>query len=109
MNNVQPTPYAEFEENFILLAAYFFKGLPDGYVRYKSRRSKQGKPYGNGNYFIVMAILPTGQLNYLFNIKYFYLFNIDEKETADHEIGAETDREVNIIIREFLKKSNDFK
>ena len=50
------------------------------YPVHKSRRHDDGEPCFNGEYFIVYAELPTGQITNHYPNKYWEMFNIPEKE-----------------------------
>lgn len=54
---------------------------------YKSKRHHTGEECFGGGWFIVMVDLPTGQVSNHYEMKYWDLFNIPEKEIADEWDG----------------------
>ena len=66
-------------------AAFFNELAKQGlYDVHKSRLHSDGEiPFGDNNWFIVMAELPTGQISNHYKIKDWDLFNIPEKEKAN--------------------------
>ena len=66
-------------------AAFFNELAKQGlYDVHKSRLHSDGEiPFGDDNWFIVMAELPTGQISNHYEIKDWDLFNIPEKEKAN--------------------------
>jgi len=54
---------------------------------YKSKRHHDGEECFGGGWFIVMVDLPTGQLSNHYEMKYWDLFKIPEKEIADEWDG----------------------
>lgn len=65
-------------------AAFFNLLARNGQVEVcKSRRHSDGeKCFGSDGWFIVMAILPTGQVSNHYESKYWDLFDVPERETA---------------------------
>lgn len=67
--------------NAALFNEFAEKGL---YNVHKSKRHSDGEiPFGDPNWFIVMATLPTGQISNHYEIKDWDLFNIPERYVAD--------------------------
>ena len=66
-------------------AAFFNELAKQGlYDVHKSRFHSDGEiPFGNDNWFIVMAELPTGQISNHYEMKDWNLFDIPEKEKAN--------------------------
>ena len=66
-------------------AAFFNELAKQGlYDVHKSRLHSDGEiPFGDDNWFIVIAELPTGQISNHYEIKDWDLFNIPEKEKAN--------------------------
>ena len=66
-------------------AAFFNELAKHGlYDVHKSKLHSDGNiPFGDDNWFIVMAELPTGQISNHYEIKDWDLFNIPEKEKAN--------------------------
>lgn len=73
------------------------------YDVHKSRRHSDGEyPFGKDDWFIVMAELPTGQISNHYEMKYWDLFDIPEKERSNKWDGH-TPQDVADRLREFLK------
>ena len=53
------------------------------YDVHKSKHHHDGEDCFDGGWFIVMAELPTGQISNHYELKYWDLFNIPEKERAN--------------------------
>lgn len=54
------------------------------YDAHKSKLHSDGEvPFGDPNWFIVMAELPTGQISNHYEMKHWDLFNIPEKQRAN--------------------------
>lgn len=70
----------------MLYNAAFFNRLPKEKV-HKSKRHHTGEECFGGWGFIVMAELPTGQISNHYEMKWWDLFNIPEKEIADEWDG----------------------
>lgn len=69
---------------------------------HKSRRHSDGTiPFGDENWFIVQAELPTGQISNHYEMKDWELFNVPEKEKANPYDGH-TPQDVAKRLREFL-------
>ena len=66
-------------------AAFFNELAKQGlYDVHKSRLHSDGEiPFGDPNWFIVMAELPTGQISNHYEMKDWDLFDIPEKEKAN--------------------------
>ena len=66
-------------------AAFFNELAKQGlYDVHKSRLHSDGNiPFGDDNWFIVMAELPTGQISNHYEMKDWDLFDIPEKEKAN--------------------------
>ena len=72
------------------------------YDVHKSRKHSNGEyPFGNSNWFIVMAELPTGQISNHYEMKDWDLFDIPEKEIAN-EWDGHTPKDVAERLRRFL-------
>ena len=85
-------------------AAFFNILAKDGSIKMcKSRKHSDGeKCFGSDDWFIVMAILPTGQISNHYESKYWDLFNIPEKEIA-FEYDGHTPNEAADRIERYLK------
>ena len=81
--------YHTFDELYNYRKAYnaaFFNELAKQglYDVHKSRRHSDGEiPFGNPNWFIVMAELPTGQISNHYEMKDWDLFDIPEKDKSN--------------------------
>ncbi len=85
-------------------AAFFNLLARNGQVEVcKSRRHSDGeKCFGSDDWFIVMAILPTGQVSNHYESKYWDLFDVPERETA-FEYDGHTPNEAADRIEKYLK------
>ena len=73
------------------------------YDVHKSKRHCDGEvPFGNPDYFVVVAELPTGQISNHYRMKHWDLFQIPEKKRAN-EWDGHSPSDVANRIREFLK------
>lgn len=72
------------------------------YDVHKSKLHSDGEvPFGDSNWFIVMAELPTGQISNHYEMKHWDLFNIPEKQRANVYDGH-SPQDVADRLREFL-------
>lgn len=81
--------YHTFNELYyyrMLYNAAFFNLLPKEWV-HKSKKHHDGEECFGGGWFIVMANLPTGQISNHYELKYWELFHIPEKDVADEWDG----------------------
>lgn len=85
-------------------AAFFNLLARSGQVEVcKSRRHSDGeKCFGSDDWFIVMAILPTGQVSNHYESKYWDLFDVSERETA-FEYDGHTPNEASDRLEKYLK------
>lgn len=99
--------YHTFEElyNYRLLynALAFNALLNNGIKIVKSKRHSTGELCFGGNWFIVMAELPTGQVSNHYELKYWDLFKCQEVDKAPKWDGH-TPQEAAKRIKEFLIK-----
>jgi hypothetical protein len=78
-------------------------GKQNLYDVHKSRLHSDGTvPFGNKDYFIVVAELPTGQISNHYHMKDWDLFKIPEKEKSN-EYDAHTPQDVTERLKYFLK------
>lgn len=87
-----------------------YDNLGDGswkveYDVHKSKKHSDGEDCFGGGWFIVMAELPTGQISNHYEMKYWDLFKIPEKEKANVWDGH-TPKEAADRLREFLNLQN---
>ena len=72
------------------------------YDVHKSKRHSNGEiPFGDENWFVVVAELPTGQITNHYNITDWELFQIPEKECAN-EYDGHSPQDVADRLRKFL-------
>ena len=69
-------------------------GLNNKYEVHKSLRHYDGELCFNGGWFIVVAILPTGQISNHYEEKYWNLFNIPQVEKASYPFDGHTSQDV---------------
>lgn len=104
--------YHTFNELYryrMLYNAAFFNALAkEGSIKMcKSRKHSDGeKCFGSDDWFIVMAILPTGQISNHYESKYWDLFNIPERGIA-FEYDGHTPNEAADRIEEYLKGNSN--
>lgn len=70
---------------------------------YKSKRHFDGEECFGGGWFIVVAILPTGQISNHYKIKDWNLFDIPEYEKSKYVFDGYTPQDVMNRIKEFLE------
>ena len=92
-----------YEYRLLYNASMFNELAKQGlYDVHKSKRHSDGEiPFGDSNWFIVMAELPTGQISNHYEMKDWDLFQIPEKEKANVWDGH-TPKDVAERIRVFL-------
>jgi len=64
------------------------------YEVYKSRRHDDGELCFDGEYFIVVAQLPTGQVTNHYHRKYWDMFKINEYEKVNEDFDGHTSSDV---------------
>ena len=92
-----------YEYRLLYNASMFNEFAKQGlYDVHKSKRHSDGTiPFGDENWFIVQAELPTGQISNHYEMKDWELFNVPEKEKANHYDGH-TPQDVAKRLRDFL-------
>ena len=92
-----------YEYRLLYNASMFNELAKQGlYDVHKSKRHSDGTiPFGDENWFIVQAELPTGQISNHYEMKDWELFNVPEKEKANHYDGH-TPQDVAKRLRNFL-------
>lgn len=92
-----------YEYRLLYNASMFNELAKQGlYDVHKSKRHSDGTiPFGDENWFIVQAELPTGQISNHYEIKDWELFNVPEKEKANPYDGH-TPQDVAKRLRSFL-------
>ena len=97
--------YHTFNELYyyrMLYNAAFFNLLPKEWV-HKSKRHHTGEECFGGDWFIVMANLPTGQISNHYELKDWDLFKVPEKEFAD-EWDGHTPQEAAERLHKYLQQ-----
>jgi hypothetical protein len=92
-----------YEYRMLYNASMFNELAKQGlYDVHKSKRHSDGTiPFGDENWFIVQAELPTGQISNHYEMKDWDLFNVPEKEKANSYDGH-TPQDVAKRLRKFL-------
>ena len=92
-----------YEYRLLYNAGMFNEFAKQGlYDVHKSKKHSDGTiPFGDENWFIVQAELPTGQISNHYEIKDWELFNVPEKEKANPYDGH-TPQDVAKRLRDFL-------
>ena len=99
-----------YEYRMLYNAALFNEFAKQGlYDVHKSRKHSDGKyPFGDSNWFIVMAELPTGQISNHYEMKDWGKFQIPEKEVANKWDGH-SPRDVADRLISFTNYKNEIK
>ena len=100
--------YHTFNELYyyrMLYNAAFFNLLPKEWV-HKSKRHHTGEECFGGGWFVVQANLPTGQISNHYELKYWGLFDVPEKEFAD-EWDGHTPQEAAERLFKYLQRKGD--
>ena len=74
---------------------------------YKSWKHHDGEPCFDGNWFVVVAILPTGQITNHYPAKFWSSFRIPEVERATHEYDGHTPREALMRLLRYLATAEE--
>ena len=77
----------------------------DEIIVYKSKRHYNGELCFDGEYFVVIAILPTGQITNHYHIDYWDLFQIPSKMHVEHEFDGHTPETVIQRLDDFVRNS----
>ena len=90
-------------------AAFFNELAKQGlYDVHKSRLHSDGEiPFGDPNWFIVMAELPTGQISNHYEMKDWELFDIPEKDKANVYDGHSPQDVYERLVKYLNNKLND--
>lgn len=84
-------------------AALFNEWAINGkYEVYKSKKHFDGKECFDGNWFIVVAILPDGQISNHYEMKDWDLFKIPEYEKSKYEFDGHTPKDVLERLRKVI-------
>lgn len=72
---------------------------------YKSTKHETGELCFGGGYFIVIAILPTGQITNHYKLEYWSLFNIPVRENNMIKYDGHTPKDVSDRLTQYLKNN----
>ena len=94
-----------YEYRLLYNAAFFNELAKQGlYDVHKSKRHSNGEiPFGDPNWFIVVAELPTGQISNHYEMKDWFLFQVPEKELSN-EYDGHSPADVAERLRQHLEK-----
>lgn len=74
---------------------------------YKSWKHHDGEPCFGGGWFIVVAILPTGQITNHYPAQYWNNFRIPEVERATHEYDGHTPHDALMRLLRYLATAEE--
>lgn len=77
------------------------------YCVHKSLRHYDGELCFGGGWFIVVALLPTGQISNHYKVEDWDLFKIRKSDTAWFEFDGHTSRDVAARLEAFIKESGE--
>lgn len=84
-----------YEFRKVYNAALFNEWYSSGkYEVYKSKKHFDGEDCFGGGWFIVVAILPTGQISNHYELKDWELFNIKEYDKSPYEFDGHSSSDV---------------
>lgn len=72
------------------------------YEVYKSRRHNDGELCFDGEYFIVVARLPTGQVTNHYHIRHWDMFKINEYEKVNEDFDGHTPSDVITRLKQVI-------
>ena len=72
------------------------------YEVYKSRRHNDGELCFDGEYFIVVAQLPTGQVTNHYHIRHWDMFKINEYEKVNEDFDGHTPSDVITRLKQVI-------
>lgn len=102
--------YHTFDELYyyrLLYNAAFFNSINGKYNVYKSVRHSDGEFCFGGNWFVVMADLPTGQISNHYKMEYWDLFKIPEQLKANKWDGHSPIEASNRLYKFLMKYNNE--
>ena len=73
---------------------------------YKSKRHYDNEECFGGGWFIVVAMLPSGQISNHYELKDWELFNIPEYEKSKYEFDGYTPKDVRVRMLTFLRNES---
>ena len=86
--------------NALLFNSWFANGI---FTVYKSKRHYDGEECFDGNWFIVVAILPTGQITQHYHIDNWDLFKIPTYSKVAHPFDNHTSQDVLFRMRDLIE------
>ena len=100
--------FNELYEFRMLYNAHLFNewGRHKTYPVMKSKKHSDGQPCFDGTYFIVVALLPTGQISNHYKLKYWDIFDITEYEQVPWEFDNHTPKDVAKRLLNALQTNN---
>ena len=104
LNELHDTNQELYDFRLVLNALLFNEWVENGkYEVYKSKRHSDGELCFEGEWFVVVAILPTGQVTNHYHIKYWDYFKIPTYDTVKDEFDGHTSTDVLIRYGLMLK------
>jgi len=92
--------------NAILFNEWFAHGK---YEVHKSKRHNDGEPCFGGGWFIVVAILPTGQISNHYKEEYWDLFQCESIPSAKYPFDGHTPNDVLIRLKSIPPATNELR
>ena len=74
---------------------------------YKSKKHHDGEPSFGGDTFIVVAMLPIGQISNHYKLKYWDLFQIPEHKKSIYDYDGHDSKEVIQRVKKYINKKGD--
>lgn len=93
-----------FKFRMIYNATLFNEWSNSKYNVHKSWRHNDGKLCFGGGWFVVVAMLPSGQITHHYEEKYWNLFKIPEFEKAHYEFDGHTSNDVFERLKSLIKE-----
>ena len=104
LNELHDTNQELYDFRLVLNALLFNEWAENGkYEVYKSKRHSDGELCFEGEWFVVVAILPTGQVTNHYHVKYWDYFKIPSFEKVKDEFDGHTSTDVLIRYGLMLK------
>ena len=95
LNELHDTNQELYDFRLVLNALLFNEWAENKkYEVYKSKRHSDGKLCFDGEWFVVVAILPTGQVTNHYHVKYWDYFKIPSYEKVKDEFDGHTSTDV---------------
>ena len=104
LNELNDTNQELYDFRLVLNALLFNEWAENGkYEVYKSKRHSDGELCFDGEWFVVVAILPSGQVTNHYHLKYWDYFKIPSYEKVKDEFDGHTSTDVLIRYGLMLK------